>query len=398
MIRIAIRMLLGDTTKWLGVVLGVFLCTFLITHMLSLFSGLMARSYALVTDIPAADIWVMDPAVQYTDEPIGMPDTALSRVRDVQGVSWAVPLHTSTLRARLPSGAFQPVLLVGVDDATLLGSPTKILGGVSPWILREADTAIVDTTSANTLLRLPVNVKPREPGYHELDLTGPKRPLHAGDELLINDHRMKVAALAELGSRFLSKPVVYTTYSRALAIHPRERNQLSFVLVKAADGADPAAVAREIVTSTGLRARTATQFCDDTYWYYVETTGVVKRIALMVGIGVVTGVSVSALLLYLFTNENLRYYAVLKTLGATDFVVLKMILVQAVLACATGFGLGIGFSAMVGSLAKSDAMPYKLLWITLGFSAAAVTLVGIVAAALSAHKLVRLETGAVFKG
>lgn len=396
MIRIAIRMLLGDTTKWMGVVLGVFLCTFLITHMLSLFTGLMARSYALVTDIPAADIWVMDEAVQYTDEPIGLPDTALSRVRGIPGVAWAVPLHTSTLRARLPSGAFQAVLLVGVDDATLLGAPSQIIGA-TPWILREADTGIVDSTSAHTLLQLPVNVAPKEPGYHELDLSGPKRPLRTGDELLINDHRVVVGALAELGSRFLSKPTVYTTYSRAMAICPPQRNLLSFVLVKAAPGVDPAGLCRSIVSSTGLRARTAAQFCDDTYWYYVETTGVVKRIGLMVGIGVLTGVSVSALLLYLFTNENLRYYAVLKTLGATDMVVLRMILVQALLACSTGYGLGIGFSASVGTLIKSDAMPYSLVPLTLVFSACAVLLVGGVSAALSAHRLVRLETGEVFK-
>ena len=60
MLRIAVRMLLGDPTKWMGVVFGVLVCTFLITHMLSMFHGMMERSYALVTDIPQADVWVMD--------------------------------------------------------------------------------------------------------------------------------------------------------------------------------------------------------------------------------------------------------------------------------------------------------------------------------------------------
>lgn len=396
MLRIAIRMLVGDGTKWLGVVLGVFLCTFLITHMLSLFTGMMARSYALVTDIPQAEIWVMDPAVQYADEPIGMPDTAISRVRGVPGVAWAVPLHTASLRARLPSGAFQPVLLIGVDDATLMGAPERILGE-SPWALRNADAAIVDVASANTLLRLPVTLAESKPGYEILDFSGPSRPLRAGDELLINDHRVVVAALAQLGTRFLSKPIVYTTYSRAIAIHPKERNLLSFVLVKGAPGVDRASLARSITALTGLRARTAAEFCDDTYWYYVETTGVVKRIGLMVGIGVITGVSVSALLLYLFTNENLRYYAVLKALGATNAVISRMIIVQAIIACVTGYALGVGFSAALGTLGKSDAMPYALRGVTLAFSAGAVLFVCIVSAILSGQRLFRLEAGAVFK-
>lgn len=396
MLRIAVRMLVGDGTKWLGVVLGVFICTFLITHMLAMFSGMMARSYALVTDIPQADIWVMDPAVRYCDEPIGMADTALSRVRGVSGVAWAVPLHTATLRARLPSGAFQSVLLIGVDDATLIGAPERIEGR-SALILRQADTAIVDHTSAHSLLRIPVERRQRTPGYQRLDLGGPKRALGPGDELLINDHRVLVAALADLGSRFLSKPIVYTTYSRAVAIHPKERNLLSFVLVKAGRGVDPRSLCEKITTHTGLRARTAAAFCDDTYWYYVETTGVVKRIGLIVGIGVVTGVSVSSLLLYLFTNENLRYYAVLKALGATDWVILRMIAVQALLACSTGYGLGVGVSAMVGTLVKSDAMPYRLLPFTMIFGIVAVTFVGIFSAFLSGQRLFRLETGEVFK-
>jgi hypothetical protein len=70
-------MLIMDRTKWLGVVLGVLLATFLITHLLSMFTGMMARTYATVSDIPYADIWVMDPAVEYVDEPAGLPDTAL---------------------------------------------------------------------------------------------------------------------------------------------------------------------------------------------------------------------------------------------------------------------------------------------------------------------------------
>ena len=91
-------------------------------------------------------------------------------------------------------------------------------------------------------------------------------------------------ALAELGSRFLSKPIVYTTYSRAIAIAPKERNLLSFVLVKPLPGVAATDLARSITRETGLRARTSQEFADDTYWFYVRTTGVVARIGFMVGI------------------------------------------------------------------------------------------------------------------
>ena len=65
--------------------------------------------------------------------------------------------------------------------------------------------------------------------------------------------------------------------------------------------------------------------------------------------------------------------------------------------CTTGYGLGVGFSAAMGTYFVSDAMPYKLLDFTLVFSACAVTLVGIVAAGLSAQRVFRLEAGVVFR-
>jgi putative ABC transport system permease protein len=300
-IRLALRMLTRDTTKWLGVLLGIILSTFLITHMLSLFTGMMERSYALVSDIPQADIWVMDPAVEYCDEP--MPDTALERVRGVAGVAWAVPLHSGSLRARLPTGDFRSVAIIGIDDATLVGAPARVVEG-DVFSLRQADAAILDAASAHSTLRVPVDITRHWSHEGHQPDPGVLRDLAVGDDLLVNDRRVMIVGLADLGPRFLTKPVLYTTYSRAIQISPSQRHMLSFVLAKAAPGHDPANLAREISLRTGLRARTTREFADDTYWYYVKYTGVVSRIGLMVGIGVVTGVCVSALLLYLFHQRE----------------------------------------------------------------------------------------------
>lgn len=401
MLRIAIRMLLGDTTKFLGVVLGVLFCTFLSTHMLSLFSGMMVRSFALVTDIPQADIWVMDPAVEYTDEPAGLPETALRRVQGISGVRWAVPLYTGTLRARLPSGRFRGVLVIGLDDATLLGAPEKMVDG-SLEALRRSDAVIADVEGAKTLLRMPITPPSREPGWVMPNMD-PKveaattRPLAVGDELLVNDHRLIVTGMCELGARLIAKPVLYTTYSRALAIAPPERNLMSFVLVKAAVGEDQEAICRRIQEATGLRARTRTQFEEDTFWYFVRTTGVVGRIIFMVAISTLTGSAISGLLLYVFTSDNLRYYAVLKALGAADGTILKMIAVQAALSGAVGYGLGTGLSLLMSHLISRQAMPYLLLWHTLVFTAVSVVLVCTASALLSARRVMSLEPAIVFK-
>jgi putative ABC transport system permease protein len=396
MLRIALRMLIGDATKSLGVVLGVFFCTFLITHMLSMVAGMLQRTYALISDIPAAEIWVMDPATEYVDEPAGLPPTALDRVRGVEGVAWAMPLFANSLRARLPSGRFRSVLMIGVDDATLIGLPSKLEGG-RPEDLRRADAVIVDLQAAQTLLRMPIELPARHPGINTLDLSGPSRPLAVGDELMLNDHRAVVVGIADLGPRFLARSMIYTTYTRALEMSPPERNLLSFVLVASASGTNPEVTAANIERETGLRARTASQFSTDTFWYYVEVSGVVSRILFMTSLAVVVGVSISALLLYLFTMENARYYVTLLALGARTRTVISMVALQAAICGALGYGLGTGVSSLLGHLIKSPAMPYLLMWQTLALTAVVVIVVSTVSAALSSLQILRLDTSTVFK-
>ncbi len=395
MIRIAIRMLMGDTIKWMGVVLGVFFCTFLITHLLSMFSGMLVRTYATISDIPQADLWVMDPATEYVDETAGLPPTALERVRGVAGVEWAVPLLINSVRCRLPNGMYRPVSIIGVDDATLIGAPQRLVGaGVDS--LRIEDAVFVDAAAANDLLRFPVELSPRRPGWNLPDFSRPTRPLAPGDELLLNDHRVRVVALADLGPRFLSRATAYATYNNALSIIPRQRNVLSYVLVKAAAGFDHHELVGRIQESTGLRARTRDDFSLATKDYFVRVSGVVARIWFMVGIGVAVGACVSGLLLFMFTNENARYYAVFKALGAGNRIVVAMVVAQALVAGLAGFCLGVGASSLMGLIVKSPAMPYTLTPSTLLFTGVTVLVVMVFAAALSSLKVVGLEPGRVF--
>jgi putative ABC transport system permease protein len=393
---LGLKMLLGERARFLGVVLGILLCTFLITHMLSMFSGMMKRSYALVTDIPEADIWVMDPAVEYADEPWGMPSADLTRVRSVPGVEWAVPLYAGSTRVRLPSGALKPATHIGIDDATLVGAPRNLILG-ELRALRAPDAVLIDSISAGTLLRTIDERPQRHPGWNAPDFTSPTRPMTVGDEMLANDHRLMVAGVAKLTPRFLARPVIYTTYSHAESLAPRQRNLMSFVLAKCLSNQDPVELARTIEAATGLRARTAQEFADDTYWYYVRTTGVVARIGLMIIIGMIVGVSVSSLLLYLFTVDSAKYYVTLQALGAPKFMIIRIVALQALFCGMCGFGLGVGVSACIGTFIKIDAMPYALTPPTMLFTGGVVLFVCVVSAILSTLKVLRLDVSTVFK-
>ena len=98
---IAIKMLMGDRAKFLGIVMGLTFAALLITQQGSIFCGLMLRTCGQITDITGADLWVMDPAVRYIDDVKPMLENNLNRVRGVEGVLWAVPLYKGNARAKI---------------------------------------------------------------------------------------------------------------------------------------------------------------------------------------------------------------------------------------------------------------------------------------------------------
>ena len=104
MLRVALKMLLGDRAKYVGLLFGIAFTSFLVTFAASYFCGFMTRGFALIAENPTADVWVMDPAVDSAEQTTNMPDSALERVRSVDGVLSAVPLALGTADARFPNG------------------------------------------------------------------------------------------------------------------------------------------------------------------------------------------------------------------------------------------------------------------------------------------------------
>src|SRR5690242_8885246 len=96
MFRIAIKMLVGNRPKYLGLLLGISFTSFLVTFALSYFAGFVTRGFALISENPQADIWVMDPSVNSTEHTTNIPDSVLQRVRSIEGVRSAVPLALGT--------------------------------------------------------------------------------------------------------------------------------------------------------------------------------------------------------------------------------------------------------------------------------------------------------------
>ena len=380
---VALKMLVGDRAKYLGIIMGLTFASLLITQQAGIFVGLMSRTYGAITDASGPDVWVMESNVQFIDDVKPMAETELFRIRGVDGVQWAMPMYRGLIKARLDNGNYQSCIITGIDDATLIGGPATMVKG-KLTDLRRADGIIVNDVGAAGMLA-------------RTGEDGKTTPLTIGDTLELNDHRAVVVGICKVARTFNSQPVVYTTYNRATTFAPQERKLLSFVLVKAAKGQDVQRLCDRIHRTTGLAAYTQKQFIDKTYQYFMDHTGIPVNFGISVVLGFLVGTAIAGQTFYQFTLENLRHFGALKAMGAGNGMVLKMIAVQAVLVGAIGYGLGVGVASLFGFLTRNTELSFRLPWWLMLASAAAIIVICGVASMFSVWKVLKLEPAVVFK-
>jgi putative ABC transport system permease protein len=376
---LALRMLVGDRAKYLGIIFGIAFATLLMAQQISIFLGIMGRTGSQVLDVRDASLWVMDREVRYVDEVPGLPEMDLQRVRGVEGVAWAVRLYKGQVRARLAGGHFRNVILFGLDDATLVGAPAEMLAG-NLADLRQPDAVIVDKAG------------------HEY--MWPGEPYKIGRVFEMNDRRAVLVGVCKASAPFTTLPIVYTRFSQAARFVPRERNLMNFVLAQPAEGHDPEEVRERIQEQTGLMALTREQFFWKTIWYFMGSTGIPVNFGITIVLGFIVGLAVSGQTFYLFTVENLKQFGALKAMGVSNPRIIGMILLQASVVGLIGYGLGIGLTAaFFASTANITHLAgLGLYWqVMLGVGAAVLVIV-VLASLLSIRKVLVLEPAVVFRG
>ena len=375
---VAWKMLTGDRTKYLGIVFGVAFGSVLIAHQTSIFVSLMRRTVSQILDVADADVWVMNENVQSVDELRPLADSEINVVRGVPGVAWAVGLYKGMVTARQPNGTHRQLILMGLDDSSLVGAPREmLLGELSD--LRQPDAVIIDKA-----------------GYSYLF---PDQPYQIGATLEINDRRAVVVGICKASPPFQTFPILFARYQVARQYAPPERNVLSFVLVKTADGTDPEQLCRVIQQRTGRLALTTSQFAWRTVGYYIKSTGIPINFGITVALGFIVGTAIAGQTFYLFTIENLKQFGNLKAMGVTNWTIIQMILLQATVVGVLGYGIGIGLSAGFFELTKdvTHLAGFQTPWPVALLTAGAVALIVILASLLSIRRVLVLEPAVVFR-
>ncbi|HEX5644563.1 MAG TPA: FtsX-like permease family protein [Erythrobacter sp.] len=378
MLWIAIRMLTGDKQKFYGLLFGIGFSTLLITQQLTIFVNLVERGASGVYNVPTADVWVMDPVSRTTDVNYAMPSTALDQVRAVPGVKWAVPHLRAAAAVRTASGDLEGVGIIGVDDATLIGLPKRMIEGEKN-VLSQPDSVIIDDVGITRMF---------ENGESPI-----------GQRLELNDQRAVIRGISDSIPSFTSTVVLYTKYSQALNYVPGTRNRMTFVLVGADDGVTAEELVSRIEQRTGLRARTRDQFARDGVDFIIQNTGIPTNFGITVVLGFIVGVAIVGLTFSLFIRDNIKQFGALKAIGVTNAKIRRMVVVQAGLVGFIGYCLGVvgtalflwGFSG--NPFFKGFYIPWQIPLISL----VAVIVILAITGWLSLRSVMKTEPAAVFR-
>lgn len=397
MLRLALKMLFGDTAKYLMLVAGLTVATFLMTQQTAVFCGLMNWTKATLRNVPAP-IWVVEEKVEQVNETNPLLDTDVARVRSVGSVSWAAPIYTGIQRVRLENGSFKVIQLIGIDANTLAGAPARMLKG------NLAD------------LRLPHSVIIDDLGVQRLAKKRGSK-VSVNDVFEINDQEARVVGIADAMNSFTGGPYVWTTYERALQYVPPQRKMLQAVICSPRKGVSAEQAAADIHRETGLKAyvnreavfeefleqvrgggKPTINFNVSTVWWYIRNTGIPVSFGTTVIIGLLVGIAVSCQTFYSFVLENMRHLGALKAMGATNGTLCLMLLVQAFTVGVIGYGIGLLGTALFafGALEREQPpfylpafVPYVVLAVVLGIC--------FLSALLGIWRVSRLEPAVVFR-
>ena len=376
---LALRMLTGDRSKYLSLILSITFATLLMSQQVSIFMGIVTRSASQIIDVRDADIWVMDNKVRYIDEAPYLPSNELQRVRGVPGVEWAVRFHKSNMTARLPDGNFRNLVVLGVDDATLVGTPREmVLGELSS--LSKPNAVFIDKA-----------------GYEYM---WPNQPFKIGQEFQLNERRVVLEGICKASAPFTTLPIIYTRFTEIEQCLPSNRNVMNYILVKPVAGRDPLEVCKAIEGQTDLMALTQDGFFWRTIDYFMSSTGIPINFGITITLGFIVGAAVAGQTFYLFTLENLKQFGALKAMGVTNVRLIGMILLQAGVVSGIGYGLGMGVTAIFFTFTNRIAPMAGIHLTTVAASGVgfAVLVIILLTSVFSLRKVLFLEPAVVFRG
>ena len=327
--------------KFIATIVGVGLLFAIVLIMNGIFAGNTADGVWLIENTDT-DLWVVerDRGGPFNEQS-RLPEDAYKSVAATPGVAQASPFITYGVQREV-RGKEQQYTLIGYDVFGGPGGPGRIVEGRR--IERAHYEMVADKKLGVTLgerLRL---------GVHEYTVVGlTKGAVDSGGNPLVylslpdaqevlyqQDNRALEAARAASLNRLEAAGNTPEQAQRLLPLVLSSSDTINAILVRLRPGADPAQVARHIRDWHYFNVYTGAEERE------LMLAGKLKKMSAILGLFRILLIAVSiiiiALLIYVLTMEKIKAIATLKLMGATNWVIVRLILEQSLVLTVAAFG------------------------------------------------------------
>jgi len=370
--KLAARNLFHDRLRLAATITGIVFSMVLVTVQMGLFVSFRTMVTTMIDHAPA-DLWIMPLGTKCFEDPALLDERERFRALSVPGVAEAVPVLVSFAQWHIPSGGTTPVLLIGSDRNELGLQPWNIVGG-DLHNLSIPDAVAVDRSY-----------------FERLGTSG------LGDTVEIGDLKAKIHLVTQGIRSFTTTPFVFTPLDRARNYAGISGKKATYLLVRLQGGADAESVRTHLnqtLAKAEALAPDAFRSRSGSFWLFGTGAGA----ALFAGalLGMIVGIVIVAQTLYASTKEFSNEFATLRAIGSSSRYVYTVIIIQALMSAAIGFGVAAVIGKVIVKATADSALPVLIpagLMISLFLLTVAMCVVSAIAAIVH---IMRTDPAVVF--
>jgi len=361
MTSVARKNLLEDIPRFLVAQAGVMFAVSLVTIQTGIING-FGRSTTTIIDDSRADIWLSAEEMVNLQLTLPIPASTVAQAEAVDGVSAVEGLLTRTTMWRGPTGEIAPVQIIGFDPG---GSLFQVgaLTMAERQALQKPYTIIPDASNINSLgvsqpgdtasiSSLPAQVVGFTQGTQSLpasayvfaSLRNANAYLTAGFNSTTHCRLHDDNLVCDNAFRKTADPAT-TPEPKTLS----GSDAITYVLIQAEPNQDVQALKERLQkTFPDLQAYTREEMSERTRDYWIQRTGIGFILGLGATVGVVVGMVVVGQILYSSVSDHVKEFGTLKAMGASDWIIYRIIIEQAMWMAVLGYLPSMGLCLGVG--------------------------------------------------
>ncbi len=331
--KLAARNLFHDRLRFAATITGIVFSMVLVSVQMGLFVSFRTMVTTMIDHAPA-DLWIMPLGTKCFEDPALLDERERFRALSVPGVADAVPILVSFAQWHIPSGGTTPVLLIGSGRGDF---------GLQPWNIVAGDLSD---------LSIPDAVAVDRSYFDRLGTAG------LGDTVEIRDLRARIRLVTQGIRSFTTTPYVFTPLDRARTYAGISPNKATYLLVRLQAGANAESVRTRLNESLAkAEALTPDAFRSRSRSFWLFGTGAGAALFAGALLGMIVGVVIVAQTLYASTKEFSNEFATLRAIGSSSQYIYTVIIIQAFLSAAVGFGIAAAIGMVIVKATADSALP-----------------------------------------